>query len=366
MPRSRPILRADASLRDASVTATAATAEGPGRATQPAPALRIGVLALEGCLLSSLASAGDMLRVAQTLAQIRDPLHAPRFECLLVSARGSTRVALANGLELSGLVPVPEHLDVLIVPGLMHNSVHDLSLRIQRLEPELALLRQLHARGVRLAGTCSGTFLLAESGLLEGRRATTSWWLSAMFRQRYPNVVLDETQLFVDAGELLTAGASCASQSMVLRLIAQVAGDELAQQTARMLLVDPERQSQAPYVNRALIERPRHSLSEKAEHFLHNELHEEISVARLAEHCGTSERSLLRHFRSHFGVSPMEHIQHLRVERAKALLETSRLSFEEIVERCGYSDVSSFRKLFKRATTLTPMDYRERFRLRAH
>ena len=365
MSKTRP-LRADGRAPTTPAAARAAGGAGRSVAPSPAPALRLGVLAVDGNLLSSLASAGDMLRVAQTLAQIRDPLHAPRFECVWVSARGAQSITLANGLVLSGLVAVPEQLDVLIIPGLMHHSAHDLATRVAALEPEIALLRQLHLKGVRLAGTCSGSFLLAETGLLDGRRATTSWWLSAMFRQRYPRVQLDETELFVEAGEVLTAGASCASQSLVLRLIAQVAGDDLAQQTARMLLVDPDRQSQAPYLNRALIERPRHSLSEKAEHYLQHALHEDISVARLAEHCGTSERSLLRHFRSHYGVSPVAHIQHLRVERAKALLETSRLSFEEIVERCGYQDVSSFRKLFKRATTMTPMDYRERFRLRPH
>jgi transcriptional regulator GlxA family with amidase domain len=155
-------------------------------------------------------------------------------------------------------------------------------------------------------------------------------------------------------------------QSLILRLIADVGGEALAQQTARMLLVDADRQSQSPYVNQALIERPRHSLSERAEHYLMSELHTDLSVSRLADHVGTSERSLLRHFRTQYGVSPLARIQHLRVERAKALLETSQLSFDEIVERCGYSDVSSFRKLFKRATTLTPADYRERFRLRPH
>jgi transcriptional regulator GlxA family with amidase domain len=336
------------------------------RTDAPAPILRIGVLALEGCLLSSLASPCDMLRVAQKLVEIRQPVDAPRFESVLISARGEDRIALASGLTLSGLQPAPERLDVLLIPGLMHGSADELSRRVAMLEPEIDLLRRLHLRGTRLAGTCSGTFLLAETGLLDGRRATTSWWLSAMFRIRFPRVRLEETELFVDEGELLTAGAAGAVQSLVLRLIGEAAGDDLSQQTARMLLVDPDRQSQAPYVNRALIERPRHSLSEKAEHYLQHELHEDISVSRLAEHCGTSERSLLRHFRSHFGVSPLEHIQHLRVERAKALLETSRLSFDEIVERCGYSDVSSFRKLFKRATTMTPADYRGRFRLRPH
>ncbi len=332
----------------------------------PEPALRIGVLAMEGGLLSSLAAAGDMLQVASKLAQIRQPLQAPRLEGVTISARGAERVRLAGGLELGGLQPAPDRLDVILVPGLMHGSVDELVRRVATLTPEIELLRSLHLRGVRIAASCSGTFLLAETGLLDGHRATTSWWLSAMFRQRFPHVDLCESELFVDAGDVLTAGASCAAQNLLLRLIAGAVDEELAQQTARMLLVDIERQSQAPYLNRALIERPRHSLSEKAEHFLQRELHEDFSVTRLAEHCGTSERSLLRHFRSHYGVTPLEHIQHLRVERAKALLETSHLSFEEIVERCGYSDVSSFRKLFKRATALTPMDYRERFRLRPH
>ena len=107
------------------------------------------------------------------------------------------------------------------------------------------------------------------------------------------------------------------------------------------------------------------ALAEKITHFLDKELHNQISVTRLAEHCGTSERSLLRHFRAHYGTSPLGYIQHLRVERAKALLEATQLSFDEVVSRCGYSDVPSFRKLFKRETSLTPADYRERFRLRA-
>ena len=176
---------------------------------------------------------------------------------------------------------------------------------------------------------------------------------------------LEADAIVVEDGEFYTSGAASSVQQLVLRLIERTAGPELAQQTARMLLIDPERQSQAPYVSAALMEKPRSSLSEKAERFLQRELHHELTVASLAKHCGTSERSLLRHFRSQYGASPLAHIQHLRVERAKALLEATHLSFDEVVERCGYSDVSSFRKLFKRATTLTPVDYRERFRLRA-
>lgn len=328
--------------------------------------LRLGILAIDGCMLSSIASASDTLRVARKLSEIRHPQAPLALEACVFGARGQARVQVSNGLDLGGLVAPPEELDAVVLPGMMHSSPQDLVRMVESLEPELALLHRLRKRGVALAGSCSGAFLLAEAGLLDGHRATCSWWLSAAFRQRFPKVTLEADAMLVEDDGLLTTGGASAVLTLMLRLIERAGGSELAQQTARMLLIDPERQSQAPYVSQALIERPRDSLSEKAERFVRHELHQEISVARLAEQCGTSERSLLRHFRSQHGVSPLEYIQGLRVERAKALLETTHLSFDEIVERCGYSDTASFRKLFKRATAMTPGDYRERYRLRPH
>ena len=328
--------------------------------------MRLGVLALEGVMLSSVASAIDTLRVAQTLATIRAPNTSLRLDTVVFGARGQRAIRTSSGMELHGLVDPPADLDVLLVPGLLHASPRDLFQRSLAMQPEIALLRELQLRGVQLAATCSGTVLLAESGLLDGHRATCSWWLAAAFRTQYPAVRLEPDAMVVEDRGVLTAGGASSIQPLLLRLIARAGGEELAQQTARMLLIDPERQSQAPYVSDALMQKPRSSLSEKAEKFLMHQLHEDISVAQLAEVCGTSERSLLRHFRSRLGVTPQAHIQHLRVERAKALLESTHLSFEEIVERCGYSDSASFRKLFKRATAITPGDYRERYRLRSH
>ena len=319
----------------------------------------------DGAMLSSIATASDTLRVAHTLANIRQP-GTLTLETVVFGARGQRSIQTSTGLELGGLGELPEQLDLLLLPGIMHRSTDDLIERVESLLPELDLIRRVHLSGVRIAGTCSGSFLFAESGLLDGHRATCSWWLAAAFRQRYPAVHLEADAMVIEDGGFYTAGGACSIQSLMLRLIAQVGGEELAQQTARLLLIDSERQSQAPYVSQAMMERPRHSMTEKAEHFLQSRLHHEISVGELAEYCGTSERSLLRHFRTYHGLSPIEHIQRLRVERAKALLETTHLSFDEIVERCGYSDSASFRKLFKRATAITPGDYRERYRLRPH
>ncbi len=326
---------------------------------------KLGVLALDGAMLSTLATALDTLRVAQKLAEIRDPQNAPRFETMLVSARGATSVTTVHGLEVHGVVATPDDLDVLLVPGIMHESPGDLLSRVASYDKERELVAAQQLRGVRIAASCSGGFLLAAAGLLDGRRATTSWWLAAAFRQCFPKVRLEADQILVDDRGVATSGAATAVQQLLLRLIAANGGEALAQSVARVLLIDPERQSQAPYVSEALIAQPRTSLSERAEKFLHRELHRDISVGELAEHVGASERSLLRHFRAHYGASPIAHIQRLRVERAKALLESTHLTFDEIVERCGYTDTSSFRKLFKRATTLTPADYRQRFALRA-
>jgi transcriptional regulator GlxA family with amidase domain len=330
-------------------------------------AFRLGLMALDGCMLSSLSGPADALRVAQTLADIRSPGNAPQFESTIFSVRGAERVMTESGIEISGLKPLTRHsrFDLVLVPGINHHRPREILDRRAEFEPELAALRALHLRGTRLAATCSGTCLLAMTGRLDGHRATTSWWLANSFRRHFPAVQLEEQALLVEDGNVITTGASTAVFSFVVRLIAEVGGEELAQQTSRMMLLDSERQSQAPYISQALLEKPRHSLGEKIMRFLDKELQNQITVARLASHCGTSERSLLRHFRAHYGTSPLGYIQHLRVERAKALLEATQLSFDEVVGRCGYNAVPSFRKLVKRETALTPDDYRERFRLRA-
>ena len=325
----------------------------------------LGLLALEGSVLSSLIGPADMFRIAQQLAKVREPGTKLRLETVLIGARGLSTVTGTAGLQLNG-VQSPDHaLDCVLIPGFMHTSAEDVIHKLADYKPEIELIRALHLRGIPIAAACCGSFLLAESGLLDGHEATTSWWLDATFRNRYPKVQLNVEKMIVEDGRFTTTGASTAVLTYVLQLLAKHVDESLAQVTGKMMLIDTERSSQAPYISMALAEKPRHSLSEKAERFIQQQLHREFSVGELAEHCDTSERSLLRHFRQHYNASPIAHIQHLRVERAKALLESTLMSFDEIVERCGYHDSASFRKLFKRDTSLTPADYRERFRLRA-
>jgi transcriptional regulator GlxA family with amidase domain len=329
--------------------------------------LRVGVLVYDDFMLSTLAAAADVLRIAQRIAELRDPKQGRLFESRVFTAQTSLAPCCSAGVTIGGVsVTTPEpDVDMVLLPGIMHSNPAQLIERVDSMRAEHELIRDWHQRGVRIAASCSGTMLLAATGLLDGRRATTSWWLANAFRRAFPRVALEADAMVVEDGQLLTSGAATAVIDLTLKLVAETAGESVAQQTARLMNVDAERQSQAPYVSLALMERPRSSITERADKLINKELHRAFSVAQLAERLGTSERSLLRHFKAHYGVTPLEHIQHLRVERAKALLESTHLSFEEVVERCGYSDVSSFRKLFKRATSLTPADYRNRFSLRA-
>jgi len=325
--------------------------------------LRVAILAYDGCISSSVVQPLDGLRIANTLAHLQRPGTIPPLEVQLVGVKAGNAKA-SSGVRFDVVQARPDDFDVLIVAALDYRSTGELLERVDALRGERQLLRRCADAGKRIVATCSGSVLLAEAGVLDGRRATTSWWLASLYRQRYPNVELTADEIAVEDGPITTTGAATASYEATLRLIELAGGEALATNVSRMLLVDRQRQSQAPYVSLALTEKPRQPLSERAERWLQKNLHESISIAALADYCRVSERTLLRRFHADFGATPLEYMQKMRVERAKALLESTVLSFEEIVGRCGYQDVSSFRRLFKEVTQLTPNDYRDRFRLR--
>ena len=326
----------------------------------------VGVMALEGALSSSMTVPLDAFRLANALyARTHPGSQFLPFALHLVSPDARREINTAGGLTLGGLTPAGEvRPDVMIIPALEYRSHAELLERVQNSSAALKQIRQHFADGCEIAAACSGTFFLAASGILDGRPATTSWWLAATFRANFPKVNLQPSELLVSADQITSAGAVTAMFSLVLKFVEQFAGPELAQNTARVLLIDPSRQSQAPFVSQALIQHPRSAFSEVIEPYLQSQLHTELSVESLAKHFNLTPRTCLRKFQQIYHQSPQSYIQQLRVDRAKALLETTKLSFAEICESCGYQDSASFRKLFKRLAGIAPADYQKRFRLR--
>ena len=218
-----------------------------------------------------------------------------------------------------------------------------------------------------VAANCSASFVLGDAGMLDGRAATTTWWLASVFRKRYPSCQLDPRAVLTEDGGVLCSGATTAYLDLALRVVQRLGGPNLASTCARFLLVDASRDSQAPFMTRTLQQQSAHGdeLVSRAERWIHKRVGEPFSLHELARASRTSERTLLRRFQAVLGTTPLGYAQAARVEAAKGLLMTTDLAVERIGDRVGYTDTSSFRRLFKREVGVTPLAYRDRFQRQA-
>lgn len=328
-----------------------------------AKTIRIGVLVYPGCLRSGAVMPLDVFRIANTLSALRPAAQRVHFDAQWFSARKAKSVTV-DGITFQTQNLDLASLDALMLPGIDHQNPIDLTSLLDQLGPEQDVLRAYARLRRPLISSCSSTCLLARTGLLDGRRATTSWWLSTYFRKCFPDVLLDAEQLIMQDGHYVSSGGVTSYMDLALWLIGHFGGEELRQNTARVLVMDGNRNSQAPYIATAMIQDQGHAVIERARRWLNKHMDQSWTMQELADHCNTSARTLLRRFQQYVGMSPVQYAQQLRVERAKALLESTRLSLQDITVRCGYEDVSTFSKVFKRWTQVTPREYRTRFGLR--
>lgn len=225
----------------------------------------------------------------------------------------------------------------------------------------LAALRDAHARGARLVSICSGVFVLAASGLLDGQRATTHWRYTDELAQRFPAIEVDPDVLYMDAGPLITSAGSAAGIDACLHLIARDFSTQVANTVARRLVMSPQRAGgQAQFIPAPVAQAPRNDLSGLMQ-WARQHLHEPLEVRQLARRVAMSERTFLRRFSEATGMTPKAWLQHERLARARELLESTADGSERIAELCGYRSVESFRVAFRNAVGLPPSAYRERF-----
>lgn len=308
-------------------------------------AMRIHILVLDGVFDLGLAALTDTLSTANQLAGSLAQAPAS-IDVTLVGVR--RRVRTAQGLT----VPVlPAHAvrnpDVVLVPALGDKMPDTLAARLARADVADAVvaLRRWSSAGALVGAACTGTFLLAESALLDGQRATTSWWLAPMFRQRYPSVSLDDSRMLVNSGGFTTAGAALAHLDLALGIV-RSCSPTLAALAARYLLVE-SRGSQAEFV---IPDHLAHAdpVVERFEGWARQQLARGFSLAEAAVAAGASERTLSRRLRGVLGKSPLSYFQDLRVERAVHLLRTSTESVDQIAAQIGYSDGVTLRALLRR------------------
>ena len=307
--------------------------------------MKLHLLVLDGVFDLGLAALTDTLVTANELAPTLKDAPAP-IELTLVGVR--RRVHTAQGLTVP-VVPADSvaRPDAVLVPALGAKMPEALAARLVRpdVADAAALLQRWFAAGATMGAACTGTFLLAESALLDGRRATTSWWLAPMFRQRYPQIALDESQMLVNSSGVTTAGAAMAHLDLALSVV-RSRSPALAALAARYLLVEA-RGSQAAFV---IPDHLAHAdpVVERFERWARHRLAKGFSLSQAALAVGASERTLARRLRGVLGKSPLSYFQDLRVERAVHLLQTGHDSVDRIATQIGYADGVTLRSLLRR------------------
>ena len=230
----------------------------------------------------------------------------------------------------------------------------------------LDALRDAHAKGARLLSICSGAFVLAATGLLDGKHATTHWRYAERLQRRYPQVRIDPNVLYVDAGSVLTSAGSAAGLDLCLHLVRRDYGPSIANQVARRLLIAPHRDGgQAQFVERPVDERERKAANAESLSALldkiRRRLNEPWRIAELARLAAMSERTFMRRFRAATGLSPADWITRARIDRARELLEGTALPIDHIAERCGLGTATTLRHHFRKKVGVSPARYRLRF-----
>jgi transcriptional regulator GlxA family with amidase domain len=222
-------------------------------------------------------------------------------------------------------------------------------------------LRAQHAAGAVVAAVCGGVFLLADSGLLAGRRATTHWMFAEELQRRFPQVAVNPDLLVIDDQDIVTAGGVLAWADMGLKLVERFLGATVMSSTAHFMLMDPRGREQRYFGNFS----PRLQHGDRAiltvQHWLQANPASATSISALAKRAGLGERTFLRRFTAATGVTPGEYQQRLRVARGREQLEFTRDTVERIARAVGYEDAGTFRRVFKRVVGLTPAEYRRRF-----
>jgi transcriptional regulator GlxA family with amidase domain len=306
--------------------------------------MKVSVLALEDVFDTGLATVLDAFQTANELAD-QTGLSSSRFEVTVVGVRKTVRTS--QGLTVP-VRPIDKRVPAcVVVPALGFKMPDPLERALARpdVRDATVAVRQWASQGATVSAACIGTFVLAESGLLDNQRATTTWWLAPLFRARYPTVRLDASHMIVKSGKVVTAGAALSHVDLALWLIRQ-RSPKLAAVTAKYLIVD-SRPSQSAYV---LTDHLVHNdpLVERFERWARTRLAHGFSLDEAAKAVASSKRTLARRMHAVLGKSPLSYFQSLRVERAVHLLKTGNESVDEIAARVGYADGVTLRTLLRR------------------
>ncbi len=323
------------------------------------PIVDVSILGLEGIMGYTLSGPFDVMSsVGMCWEEVSGESVGTRFDVEIVSERPGT-VRTFNHLKISStrVFQDVEHTDLIIIPSLAPDSKGSCNLSADLIE----WLNRQHEDGAVLASICAGSFVLAEAGLLNGRLATTHWAYRDVFRRRYPDVILQPDEMLTDDTRVICAGGSASWQYLTSYLLVRFGGEELASHANRFFLLNGGFDKQTPCIPLAANLSESDLVVREVQLWLKAHISEKNLLPRAVRYSGLTERTFKRRFKSGTQQTPLEYLQNIRIEKAKRLLETPSNTIPDILEKIGYSEDSSFRRLFKRKVGITAYEYRRGF-----
>ncbi|MDG6348640.1 helix-turn-helix domain-containing protein [Luteimonas sp. 8-5] len=335
----------------------------PRRHAAAGKPLRVALVAIPDAAISTLAGIYDVIN-GVALMGLAVPGSGPPFRIEIVGeTRGPLRLASGLPIDVQRDIDDLDACDIVIVPSVLLKPGGWERGRYPRL---VDWLQRMYTGGARICSACSGVFLIAETGMLDGHEATVHFSYAEAFSRLYPAVKVNPERVLVVSGpheELVSSGASTTWHDMVLYLTAHHAGTTVAQEIARLFALQWHQDGLKPYI--VFAGRRDHGDSEiaSAQDWLDHHFSVATPVEAMIQHSSLAERTFKRRFTLATGLSPIAYVQRLRIEDAKRRLERTDVPVDEIGWRVGYEDAAFFRRLFKRTTGLAPGAYRKRFRI---
>lgn len=316
----------------------------------------VGVFVVDGVADFGLAA---VLEVFGTADSLRDEFDhpGPPWTVTTLGIRGQVRSGAGHTIPTTPVEGIARRPDLLVVPALNVKQADSLIGLISGTQsrPALQLISDARDGGTVLAAACTGTFFLAEAGVLDGASATTSWWLAPVFRRRYPQVALEEGRTLCHARGVTTAGAAVAHIDLALALV-QAQSPALADLVARYLLIG-NKSAQAAFAIPSVMARS-DPLTASFERWVRGHLDRPISIAGAAAALGLSERSLQRTTAATLGMSPMDFVNEVRLDHATHLLRTTSMSADAVAAAVGYLNAGTLRDLARRRRGMTLRELR--------
>lgn len=250
-----------------------------------------------------------------------------------------------------------EKSDLIIIPSLNHNY----NAALKGNEALVDWIAKQYKNGAAIASICTGAFLLASSGLLDGKTCSTHWSASDNFREMFPKVNLQTDRLITDENGIYTNGGAYSFLNLMIYLVEKYYDRQTAIFCAKVFQIEIDRQSQSAFTIFTGQKRHDDEVIQKAQEFIENNLQEKISVEDLSARLSVGRRNFDRRFIKATGNTPIEYLQRVKIESAKKAFETSRKTINEVMYDVGYSDVKAFREVFRRITGMSPLEYRSKY-----